>query len=51
VEYEERYGELTDEPEQMKSTESAVSDGSIIVCGRDMRELFKEMVRYLVTKN
>jgi hypothetical protein len=45
-----RYGDLTDEFEQMHSSEGAVRDGSVIMCG-DIDDLIAEMVRYLVTPN
>ncbi len=51
MDYDGRYGDLTDEPQQMFSAEGAVRDGTVIVCGRDMKELIIEMVRYLVTPN
>ncbi len=51
MDYEDRYGDLTDEPKQMFSAEAAVSDGTVIVCGKDMKHLIEEMVRYLVTNN
>jgi hypothetical protein len=46
----ERYGDLSDEFEQMHSPEGFPQDGSVIVCG-DIGDLLEEMVRYLVTKN
>lgn len=51
MDYEERYGDLTDEPKQMFSPEAAVRDDTVIVCGMYMSELIEEMSRYLVTKN
>jgi hypothetical protein len=46
----ERYGDLTDEFEQMHSPEAFPSSGSVIVCG-DVDDFVSEMVRYLVTQN
>ncbi len=46
----ERYGDLTDEFEQMHSAERSPSDGSVIMCG-NIEDLLAEMVRYLVTRN
>jgi hypothetical protein len=46
-----RYGELSDEFEQMFSAESAPASGTIISCGSYAAEMYLEMVRYLVTPN
>ncbi len=46
----ERYGELSDEFEQMASPERLPDSGSVIVCG-DIADLLDEMVKYLVTRN
>jgi hypothetical protein len=46
----ERYGDLTDEFEQMYSAEALPRNGSVIVCG-DIDDLLIEMVRYLVSRN
>jgi hypothetical protein len=46
----ERYGNLTDEFEQMYSAEAMPKSGSVIMCG-DIDDLLIEMVRYLVTRN
>jgi hypothetical protein len=51
VDFEERYGELTDEPKQMYSAEAAVRDDAVIVCGMYMSELIEEMSRYLISRN
>ncbi len=45
-----RYGELTDEFEQMFSPEGSILDGSVLVVG-DLGDLLAEFVRYLVTEN
>jgi len=45
-----RYGDLTDEFEQMYSAEAFPGNGSVIMCG-DIDDLLIEMVRYLVTRN
>jgi hypothetical protein len=45
-----RYGELTDEFEQMYSAEAIPPNGSVIISG-DIDDLLIEMVRYLVTRN
>jgi hypothetical protein len=47
----ERYGELTDESEQMHSAEAPPAPGSIFSCGAYMKSILIEMVRYLVTRN
>jgi hypothetical protein len=46
----ERYGDLTDEFEQMYSAEALPRGGSVIMSG-DIDDLLIEMVRYLVTRN
>lgn len=46
-----RYGDLTDEFEQMFSAEALASPGTIIACGEYAAELYAEMLRYLVTPN
>jgi hypothetical protein len=46
----ERYGELTDEFEQMYSAEGLPRTGSVIICG-GVDDFVAEMVRYLVTPN
>jgi hypothetical protein len=46
----ERYGDLTDEFEQMYSAEGLPRNGSVIMSG-DIDDLLIEMVRYLVTRN
>ncbi len=45
-----RYGDLTDEFEQMHSAEGAVPDGSVLVVG-PFSDLLSEFVKYLVTRN
>jgi hypothetical protein len=45
-----RYGDLTDEFEQMYSAEAIPPNGSVIISG-DIDDLLIEMVRYLVTRN
>lgn len=47
----ERYGDLTDEFEQMFSAEASPLDGSVIVCDSYAAALYVEMLRYLVTTN
>jgi hypothetical protein len=46
-----RYGDLTDEFEQMYSSEGAVVDGTVIVCGRYLEHCVEEMFRYLISPN
>ncbi len=46
----ERYGDLTDEFEEMHSAEGLPRAGSVIMCG-GVDDLVAEMVRYLVTPN
>jgi len=46
----ERYGDLTDEFEQMYSAEGLPRNGSVIMSG-NIDDLLAEMVRYLVTPN
>jgi hypothetical protein len=46
----ERYGDLTDEFEQMYSAEGSPLEGSVIICG-SIDDLIVEFVRYLVTRN
>lgn len=46
-----RYGELTDEFEQMYSSEGSVADGTVIVCGRYLEHCVEEMFRYLISPN
>ena len=46
----ERYGDLTDEFEQMYSAEQLPRNGSVIIAG-DIDDLLIEMVRYLVSPN
>lgn len=46
----ERYGDLTDEFEQMYSAEAMPRNGSVIMSG-DIDDLLIEMVRYLVSRN
>jgi hypothetical protein len=48
---EHRYGDLTDEPQQMFSAEAAVRADTVIECGTYMAHLIREMQRYLITRN
>ncbi len=51
MDFESRYGDLTDEFAQMYSAEAAPLDDCVIMCGSYMAHLLEEMVRYLVTRN
>jgi hypothetical protein len=51
VDFEMRYGDLTDEFEQMFSAEAAPRPDCAIDCGRYMASLVAEMKRYLITQN
>jgi hypothetical protein len=46
-----RYGELTDEIEQMASPEREAPDDTVIVCGKYAASLYIEMLRYLINRN
>jgi hypothetical protein len=47
----ERYGDLTDESEQMYSAEGKPCTGAQFDCGDYLKHILSEMVRYLVTRN